>query len=367
MFVVKYNVLGAGPAGLSAAICLANKDRKVDVFEETSVIGGHTGNNIQAIRNYGIDEGIIDKIEQVGIKLKQLNPIQRIIKYSPSHRSDEIYSNEKPIFYTFKRGVEPESLENQLAEQAQEKGANIILGKKAKVIDCQVIASGSRFDPVGIGYGAVFENSDFDEKTISFFFGNEFVQHGYAYVTPFGKDQITIAITSFNKSDFSTIGKKFKKFISKDKIVKEILRDAKQINRFSGYGHFNIPDTAIHKYKYFVGGAAGFVDPARGFGIKYALLSGAMAAKAIINKEAIYDELWKKEFRQELFEGFTRRMLLNKLKPGDYEKFVKGEKISIKEYEKTPPSIKKMLLNIDGAIKLITWKKQFDFEKMLCL
>jgi len=362
---VKYKVLGAGPAGLSAAICLAKNGCKVDVFEETSVVGGHTGNNIQAIRNYGVDKGVIGKIEQTGIKLSHLNPIYRIMKYSPSHRCDEIYSKEEPIFYTFKRGVDSESLENQLAEQAQEKGANIILGKKAKVVDCHVIATGSRFDPVGIGYGAVFENSNFDEKTISFFFGNEFIQHGYAYVTPFGKDQITIAITSFNKSDFDTIGKKFKKFINEDKVVKEILRDAKQINRFSGYGHFNVPDTAIHKYKYFVGGAAGFVDPARGFGIKYALLSGSMAAKTMIDKQVSYDELWKNEFRQELVEGFNRRMLLNKLKLADYERFVKGEKISIEEYEKIPAGIKEAILNINGAIKLRSWKKRFEFEKML--
>lgn len=362
---MKYKILGAGPAGLSAAISLANHDFETDVFEETSVIGGHTGNNIQAIRNYGSDAGIIQKMDSLGIKLKHLNPIYKIMKYSPTHKFDEIYSKKEPLFYTFKRGVEQESLENQLAEQAREKGANILLGKKAQVLDCHIIANGSKFDPVGIGYGAVFENSDFDEKTISFFFGNQHIQHGYAYVTPFGKEQITIAITSFSKSDFSTMEKKFDEFIKKDEIIKEILKSAKLVNRFSGYGHFNIPDTAMHKYKYFTGGAAGFVDPARGFGVKYAILSGIMAAKAIINKNVNYDKEWQKEFKQELTEGFNRRVILNKLKIKDYEKFVKNQKISIQEYEKVPKRLKEMLLNINGALQLKQWKKQFNFETLL--
>ena len=42
-------------------------------------------------RNYGSDAGIIQKIESFGIKLKHLNPIQRIVKYSPTYKFDEIY------------------------------------------------------------------------------------------------------------------------------------------------------------------------------------------------------------------------------------------------------------------------------------
>lgn len=364
---MKYKILGAGPAGLSAAICLANAGYQVDVFEETSVIGGHTGNNIQAIRSYGADLGILGKIKKLGIEITHLNPIYKIMKYSPSHRVDEIYSTDSPLFYTFKRGVEPESLENQLANQARKKGVEILLGKKARIIDCHIIATGSKFDQIGMGYGAVFENSEFDEKTISFFFGNEFVQHGYAYITPFGKHQITIALTSFNKANFSSMEKRFNQFIEKDKIVKEIVNNAEMINRFSGYGHFNVPETAIHKFKYFIGGAAGFVDPARGFGVKYAILSGVLAAKSITSKRGVYDELWKEEFEQELVEGFNRRALLNKLKIQDYERFVKEERINIKQYEKVPNGLKEMLIRLNGALRLREWQKQFGFERIFDL
>ncbi|MFH1256696.1 MAG: NAD(P)/FAD-dependent oxidoreductase [Candidatus Diapherotrites archaeon] len=361
---MKYRIIGAGPAGLSAAITLAREGYKVDVFEQTSMVGGHTGNNIQAMRNYGPDKDILGRFKkEASIDLKHVNSIYKIVKFSPSHRFDEIYSKDKPLFYTFKRGVEHDSLENQLAEQARSSGVNILLGTKANVVDGHVVACGSKFGPSGRGFGALYENSDFDEEKIVFFFGNKYVPHGYAYIAPFGKKQVTIAITSFVRSDFAHMEKNFNQFVANDEVVKKIIGEAYELNRFSGYGHINIPHTAVHKHKYFVGGAAGFVDPARGFGIKYAIISGLLAAKAIVG-ESDYDDLWKNDFKNELLEGFNRRMLLNNLKIKDYEKFVEGKKISIGEYEKVPSSLKKLLLQANGAIKLMQWRKDFDFEKL---
>ncbi|MEI7961777.1 MAG: NAD(P)/FAD-dependent oxidoreductase [archaeon] len=361
-----YSILGAGPAGLSSAIVLSNEGHKAVVYESSPFLGGRSGNNIQAIRNYGTDKDIIKKIKSYGIEMPKLNPITRIIKYSPSHRFDEIYSNNEPIFYTFKRGPSPDSMENSLAEQAKSQGAKIILGKTAKVLDCQIIASGSKFDPVGFGYGATFEGT-FDKETIAFFYGSDLIQNGYAYLTPYGNDQLSIAITSFTKSDFNTISERFEKFIKADKIIQETINGAKRLNTFAGYGHFNIPNSAVHKYKYFTGGAAGFVDPARGFGVKYAILSGAMAAKALIDRNTDYDELWKKEFAQELTDGFNRHLLLNKFTNKDYEKFVKEDKINIETYEKVPDTIKELFLKINGKAHLNNWKKKFDFKQLIDL
>jgi flavin-dependent dehydrogenase len=363
---LQYNILGAGPAGLSAAIVISKEGYKTKVFESAPLIGGRSGNNIQAIRNYGSDKNIIKRIESYGIKMPKLSPITRIIKYSPTYRFDEIYSEDDPIFYTFKRGPSPDSMESFFAEQAKSQGAQISLGKSAKILDCQIIASGSKFDPAGFGFGATFEGN-FDEKTIAFFYGNKLIQNGYAYLVPFGKDMLSIAITSFTKSDFKTISERFEKFLKTDKIIKETINGSKRLNSFAGFGHFNVPETAIYKYKYFVGGAAGFVDPARGFGTKYAILSGAMAAKSILNKKLNYDELWKKEFKQELSDGFNRRILLNKLTSEDYEKFVKEEKLNIKNYEKVPNGIKEIFFQINGKVHLRNWQKKFDLSNIINL
>ena len=118
---------------------------------------------------------------------------------------------------------------------------------------------------------------------------------------------------------------------------------------------------AIHRGKYFIGGAAGFVEPARGFGLKYAFLSGLFAVKSITSNTN-YDTLWKESFLEELYEGYGRRSLLNNLKTTDYEKFVEEKKINIEDYEKTPDSFKNKLLKINTKVMIEKLKKQYNFD-----
>jgi flavin-dependent dehydrogenase len=359
-----YKILGAGPAGLSAAIKLAQNGRKVEVFEDTLTIGGHTGANVQAIRTYAEDKNILDRFKEEGLEIKKLNPIFKIKKYSPSNRFDLLYSTEHPIFCSFKRGISRDSLENQLALQAEKEGVDIVLGRKARVADVNIIAGGSKFDAVGIGYGAVFSGANFDLDTISFFFGNKQISQGYGYIIPYDKDNLTVAITCFDKSNFDKVKQNFEEFVKTNEIVSEAISGATRVNDFSGSGHFNVPKSAFHKYKYFIGGAAGFVDPARGFGVKYAILSGLLAAKSIIS-DLNYDDLWKKEFESELIEGYGRRLLLDSLKPLDYEKFVSGEKIPIRNYAKTPKSFMKILWGMKTTLHLNKWRSKFDYDAMM--
>ena len=361
---MNYKILGAGPAGLCSAITLSKKGLNTTIYEKNGFIGANHNLNIQVMRNYGSDKNIVEKIEKHGIKMPKLNPIKKIIKYSPSYRCDEIYSEKEPLFYSFKRGSENDSIESSLANQAQDIGTNIEFNTTKKIADCHIIASGPRFAPEGIGYGATFEGS-VDKDTIQFFYGSNLIENGYGYIAPYGKNLFSVSITSFSKSNFGLIKKRFEKFLKTDKITKELIDGKKKLNEFSGSGFFNIPKTAVHNYKYFVGGTAGFVDPARGFGVKYAILSGIFAAKSILDKKLDYDKLWQDEFKEELLDGFNRRVLLDKLKTSDYEKFVEGKKVNIKDYKKVPNAIKEIFLKINGQAQLNKWQKKFELSELL--
>ena len=63
-----------------------------------------------------------------------------------------------------------------------------------------------------------------------------------------------------------------------------------------------------------IGDAAGHVDPVIGEGIPYALWSGELAAKAIIEGDPKeFDEMWRKEYGTKLIEGSKMRdMIYNK-------------------------------------------------------
>ena len=361
---MKYKIKGAGPAGLAAAIKLAQKGYSVDVFEKAYSPGGGIGSNIQAMRSYGSDEKILETFSNEGLKINKMHPIFKIKKYAPSLKFDMLYSKSTPIFYTFHRGKTKNSLDVQLVEQAEREGVNIHFGKSISLNNSNIIASGSGFDPVGVGYGSEFKGKLKDNETISFFFGDKDVPHGYGYIAPFGTDELTIAITSFRQSDFANLRKNFEMFIKNNPIVSELIDGFERVEDFAGFGHFNVPNTGIYNYKYFVGGAAGFVDPARGFGVKYALLSGLFAAEAITSNKD-YDLLWKESFEEELIEGFGRRLLLDKLKIKDYEKFVKGEVKNIKQYVKVPHSFKKKLLTMQANAHLKSWRKNFDYSNLI--
>ena len=135
-------------------------------------------------------------------------------------------------------------------------------------------------------------------------------------------------------------------------------------NYFTGYAYANVPIRADLGNKKFIGGAAGFVDASRGFGVRYALQSGFLAAKAIIKNEN-YDVLWKKTFEKELIESLKRRFFLEKLTDEDYEKFIIGKKVNIAEYQKIPKTLFDLWQNIKFTQELNAWQKKFSLEKVL--
>lgn len=355
--------MGAGPSGLAAAINVTANGYDAEVFEKNLFLGGNIRTDVQAIRAYGNDSNIMNRLKEYGIKLKHCHPIYRVKRYSPSNRFDLVYSNDAPIFYTVKRGTDFDSLDSQLISIAESQGTKVNFGQPIKINDAHIISSGSRFDPAGIGFGAVFENANFDNNSISFFYGNEQIQSGYGYVAPFGKNYLTISITSFKKTDFPHIKKNFEEFITSNPVIKEITENASKISEFAGFGHFNIPKTAVHNHKYFTGGAAGFVDPARGFGLKYALLSGVFAAQAITSN-LDYDKLWQDDFKNELYDGYGRRLFLDSIRLKDYEKFVSGTETNIKEYQKVPNDLKNTLININAKLNVEGLRKKYSFDKL---
>ena len=74
------NVLGAGLAGLSCAIKLAQNGQDVQLFEKNDFIYKNVGENIQAMRNYEKDFDQLEKFREAGLSLDNFNPIYRIIK-----------------------------------------------------------------------------------------------------------------------------------------------------------------------------------------------------------------------------------------------------------------------------------------------
>ncbi len=211
------------------------------------------------------------------------------------------------------------------------------------------------------GFGYVFYGIDVNPDEILLFMDNNYAPKGYIYLAPFGKNSASIAAVSFDLT--FNLKLLLDRFLEENKVVKKIVRNYKSREVFSGYAYSNWPETAKIKDKLLVGTAAGFVGAARGFGVKYSIMSGVLAAKSIIEKSD-YDILWKKSFGNELKESLNRHFLLSSLNNLGYEKLLMGKKIGIGQYEKIPSSISIFLEHIKFAKELKSWQAQYSLNKI---
>ena len=355
-------ILGAGLAGLSSAIVLAKNGYGVEITEKSESVGTVV-DDVQAIRNYEGGGDQLDIFAQEGVILKHANPIHKIVKYAPSRRSMTVHSEiSKPIFYTFQRGTHKQSIEMQLYHQAVKLGVNFNFNQTENFYEtnAEIISTGPLHNNIW-AFGAVYSVSDIDPETILFFMDNNYCPKGYIYLLPYGKKEITIAATTFDTK--CKLPSLFSKFLQETPIIKNIIKDAKFLRYTSGYSYSNLPNSAEIKGRKIIGSAAGFLDPARGFGIKYAILSGILAAKSIINNVS-YDKLWKDAFGKELQDGLKRRFLLEKMENEDYEKLILNDKISIHKYEKVPSLLRDKVLKIQYLWESEKFRKEYSLDKI---
>ena len=80
--------------------------------------------------------------------------------------------------------------------------------------------------------------------------------------------------------------------------------------RFGGYANFRLPRTAVQGGHLVVGEQAGFQDALAGFGMRYAMRSGILAARSIIER-VDYTALWRRELLPLLKTAVSNRFIFN--------------------------------------------------------
>jgi flavin-dependent dehydrogenase len=334
----KIKIAGAGISGLTAGIILAKNGYSVDIFEKRPGIGSFFEKDIHSIRNYWHDYDVIKKYKEIGIKLSYVYPIFKELRFSPSLKRIEIYSQTKPLFYNFIRGNSKKSFDTELYETAKKNGVNFYFNKTIGIKEADIIATGAPAVK-GIAYGEHYKGiSSILANANYIFLDKNYAPNGYSYITPF-KNEASVVIASTKKESKEKIKKRFTNLKKNNLIVKNIIKGAKLKNEIFGFAFYDLPKTAIRDGKLYVGEAMGFLDAATGFGTHYAIFSGYLAAKSII-KNKNYDNLWKDFFGKELKNQYLKRINLEKISNNDYEKNIcnlikmYGEKISAADYAK---------------------------------
>jgi flavin-dependent dehydrogenase len=300
-------ILGAGPAGLCAAINLARAGRKVEVFERRASVGTRFCPNLQGLRYIYMQPG--EFLRRVGVEAKvKCRYFPRAIICTRKRRVELDCSGGSLMPFVL-RGNGKGTLDEALYREALALGVELEFSSRTREKDADVIATGSSGEPDFAALGTVFEDDDFPRDCQLVLFDDRYSPRGwYSYVLPVSRDEVEF-VTCVSKPYIPQLAALHAKAMRERKEIAEVVGGKRKLGSFGGSASARNPRSAFVGGKYYVGEAAGFQDPYMGFGIAYALRSGHLAAKSLA-EGSDYDTAWKKEFGYYLRKDAAYRFVM---------------------------------------------------------
>lgn len=307
------SIVGAGPAGLAAAITLARAGRRVIVYEKNADVGMRFHNDYQGIENWSTEIDGLTSLRSLSIGSDSLCiPFREGVLMSPKEKA--VLTSDAPFFYLVKRGTDPDTLDMVLKKRAMECGVEIRFNARIGHEKADIIATGYT-KPGVLAFGIVFD-TDMEDRAV-ILFDDGLAPKGYVYLLVHD-GRATLAATLFAKFEIgrSCLERAVERF-------RGLLRlTIKNCRTFVGCGSFSVPKSAVREGRLYVGEAAGFQDYLFGFGLRYALTSGHLAAQSIV-EGLVYDSLWKAQFGRQLAASRRNRTIFRYLGNKGYDHLVR--------------------------------------------
>ncbi|GJM15996.1 MAG: NAD(P)/FAD-dependent oxidoreductase [Thermodesulfobacteriota bacterium] len=314
---LRVHIIGAGPASCVAAINLAKAGIAVVIHEQKSDVGSRFNGDFQGIENWSTNMDALEFLSSIGISINFLcDPYSIGTFYGPSMK-EYIIRTSRPLFYLIKRGTDSNSLDQGLKQQAIDSGVKIIWNDRIKHSHYQttIIGTGPRAADV-IAKGITFRTSHND--ACFGFLNNEIAAKGYAYLLV-NKGQATFATILYE--DFQKTQIYFQRALETMQSVVKI--DIEKPKDFGGFGNFILNQDRNYKEDVLlIGEAAGFQDALWGFGLRYALLSGYLAANSILTGKS-YNQMCSEKILPLMEVSLANRWLFAHLGNLGYDKVLK--------------------------------------------
>jgi flavin-dependent dehydrogenase len=292
-------IAGAGPSGLAAAIALARAGRDVEVHEAKSDVGLRFIGDLQIIEASSEREPVPQFLDRIGI---DRNFYFRAADWSTfyDHRGvARVIRSGQPFGFFIRRGAEDGTLDRGLLAQAREAGARIIFN--SRLAEADIIATGPS-TPDGLAKEMTWKTDE--PERVDVFFNHNLSPGGYSYLF------ILDGIATFGcaiVADFKKIDEYFDHSIANAQRMHGFTIPNEHRTGYS-YMNFHLKTQATSNGSRFVGEAAGFQDYLFGLGIRYALTSGWLAARSII-EERDFDDLWRAELGPKQETSLVNRFL----------------------------------------------------------
>lgn len=309
----KIVIAGAGISGLTAAINLAKSGFDVEVYEKEGDVGCRLNNGFQGIENWTTDEDVLRVLRKMNIRVNFLcAPYKSVDLYSHDFENYRLDLS-RPFFYLVKRGNSENCIDCGLKEQALDNGVEIFFNKTADPKNSDIIATG----PVkasGLVKGITFK-TDAKDMAVSIL-DDGIAPRGYAYLLV-NNGEATMATVVFK--NFGNIQKYLAKTTEKFKSILDFeIKDKKE---FTSFGNYFLRKKWTENGRLFVGERAGFQDFVFGFGMRYAMTSGFLAAKSLTeNKD--YETLIRENILGGLKTSIVNRFFFEMLGNSGYKIFL---------------------------------------------
>ncbi|SRR5712691_11787638 len=324
-------IAGAGLAGLTAANLVAASGRRVVVYEKKSRLLPSSGPHTEGIRNYRPLDAL-EEFRSFAFDLRPFATVTRTIRCSPQFRN----VLRGPAHYLFVRGREEYSVDQILYHRAKAAGVQFHFSKGIELTDADIAATGPPrygFNILGAGYTFTAKGSSLQQDTAFALFDNDIAPAGYLTITP-GIDFHSIYSVSWKELRFEALLERTEGAF-KLPWIRELLGESRWVSKIHGRAYF-APDpigSAVRDGTLFVGEAGGFQDAVAGFGFRYAVITGSLAARAVLNGQD-YRDLLKQVFAEEFHHAYAFRERLNQATNEDYDRMVAelGPEITLEEY-----------------------------------
>ncbi|MDP2685302.1 MAG: NAD(P)/FAD-dependent oxidoreductase [bacterium] len=310
-------IAGAGIAGLTAAINLAKADYKVEIYERSDVSGKRFHGDFQGIENWSFKKNALDFLKQANIEINfDCTDLTNVSAWGPDD-FQQTYQLSRPVLYLVKRGVEKGCLDYGLQQQISNyKNIKILYNKPVKTSEVDIVATGPfRKDPyTNVLAGGYTFNTNIKDCGI-LIFDDECAPDGYSYFLVHNHYGV-IATCFFEK--FNQLSE------FRDKTLalcqKHIKFEMHNIKEFSGIGNFFLSKIPTDK-KIYIGEAGGVQDYLWGFGMRYAVLTGYLAAKSIIEDKDYY-AMYQKQILPKLKVSISNRLTFKLMGKRGYRAFI---------------------------------------------
>jgi len=303
-------ILGAGPAGLTAAISLAKAGLPVRVYERRQEVGRQLAGDLEGLENWSAPLDVLEDLGRMGIAADfSCTPVHHFTVFNGQR--DWHFAGRRPLFYLVKRGSDPDSLDAGLKRQAVQAGVEIHFGQTVAEEQADIVATGAR--PryrFALDRGLAFR-TDLPDTAIGLV-NDRAAFKGYAYLLSVGGTGC-ICTCIFDRfaglnSCFATTLDMFKRYRSFS------MRDVKRVG---GFGAFRLHPFFEKGKRLYVGEAAGVQDLLWGFGMRTAIRSGWLAARSIVEGFS-YTTVARQAFGNYLRAGVVSRFLWETLRGFDY-------------------------------------------------